>query len=337
MSGNKMTLQDIAKEANVSLTAASFYLNGKARKNRVSKATCERIEEVIKKYNYIPNIHARAMASKKTYLIGVILPESVGESFWMDILGGIEKVVTKEQYHMLLSVSNYDAGKELEAFEFMKSKGVDGFIFAPIRDNDGGSNFDYARVLSKEMPIVSMTCPVEGMPAVYTDDTEGGRIAAKKFFDAGHRDVAYLGVRDKEYDRRGMAFVEVMKNYGIKATEYFVIDELLDDHKKFTGAFCFSDSRAMTMYREAAKRGVSIPEDLSIIGYDNMFYSEFLAPPLTTIHQNKKGIGTAAAEKLMKLLRGEKMEKVGSMIIPPKLVERESVLNIKESNEGKEK
>jgi LacI family transcriptional regulator, galactose operon repressor len=335
MSKGKITLQDIAKEANVSLTAASLHLNGQARKHRISQATCEKIEEVIKKHNYNPNIHARAIASKKTYLIGVILPGGVDGSFWMDIISGIEEVIAKEQYHMLLSVSHYDVGKELEAFEFMKNKGVDGFIFAPVIEDNDNSNADYARKLSKEKPIVTIAFPVEGIPGVYTDGIEGGRIAAKKFCEAGHRKVAYLGVRNRKYDLRGMAFLEAMKNYGIKVADYLNIDNLLDNHEKFTGVFCFSDSRAMTMYCEAAKRGLSIPEDLSIIGYDNMFFSELLVPSLTTIHQNKKELGIVAAKKLMRLSHGEKLAEMSSEIFPPKLVEGGSVLNIKESGKVK--
>jgi DNA-binding LacI/PurR family transcriptional regulator len=327
----KITLQNIANEANVSLTAASLYLNGKARENRVSKATCEKIEKVIKKYNYSPNIHARAMASKKTYLIGVIIPESVGASFWVDILGGIEKVITKEQYHMLLSVSNYDTSKEIELFEFMKKKGVDGFIFAPIRKANGSYNGDYTRKLSKEIPLVSITYPVKGIPGVYTDDAKGGQIAAKKFYEAGHKNIAYLGVHSRETDLRGIAFIEAARSLGIRVSEYVDVDKLLDDYKLFTGAFCFSDSRVMIMYREAAKRGILIPDDLSVIGYDNMFYSEFFVPRLTTIHQNKKELGVEAADKLMRLLRGEKKEDVGSTVFNPKLIEGESVLSINKS------
>lgn len=329
MSKGKITLQEIAKEANVSLTTASLYLNGKAQKYRVSKVTCERIEKVIKKHNYSPNIHARAMASKKTYLIGVILRGDIGSSFWLDIVNGIEEHITKKQYHMLLSVSNYTADTELEAFEFMKSKGADGFIFAPVMDDDGSVNADYVRKLGKQRPVVSITYPVKGIPGVYTDGTEGGRIAAKKLYETGHRKIAYLGVCRRQYDLRGTAFSAAMKDYGIKVAEYMDIDDLLDNGEQFTGVFCFSDFLAMAIYREAAKRGISIPGDLSVIGYDNMFFSDFLVPRLTTIHQNKKELGTFAANKLMRLLCGENASEVGSTIFLPKIVERESVLKQK--------
>ncbi|OGV31767.1 MAG: hypothetical protein A2020_05605 [Lentisphaerae bacterium GWF2_45_14] len=315
-----LTLQDIADKAGISLTTASMYINGKAGKYNISKATCERIANVIAENNYNPNIHARAIAGKKTYLIGVIIAGGIDSSFWLDIVAGIEEKITPCNYHMILSVSHYDVETERKAIEFMNSKGVDGFIYSPAMPD---ANFDIIEKLKKKKPFVSITLPIPGIPSVYNDNAAGGEAAAKCLFDNGHRKIAYIGQLKNWGDPRGVSFVKILKNKGVSVTVFSDVNSFMPKVRDFTAVFCFSDYQVLDLYNEAAKIGIKIPDDLSVIGYDNMSFIQYLSPRPATIHQYKKELGSEAADIMMARL--EKNEILKDKVFTPKLIESSSI------------
>ena len=117
----RMKLADIAREAGVSTTAVSFYINGKARQYKLSKETCERIGAVVRKYDFVPNLFARAMQHNRTYLIGVVICDRINASFWSDIIAGMEQEVAPCRYNLLLSTRT-GPESEREAVRLMKSE-----------------------------------------------------------------------------------------------------------------------------------------------------------------------------------------------------------------------
>lgn len=325
-----LTLQDIADKAGISLTTASMYINGKAEKYNIAKTTCERIAKVIAENSYNPNIHARAIAGKKTYLIGVIIAGGIDSSFWLDIVAGIEEKITPFNYHMILSVSHYNVETERKSIEFMNAKGVDGFIYSPTMP---GKNLDIINKLKKEKPFVSVTLPVNGIPSVYNDNSKGGQLAAEYFFSNGHQKIAYIGKHDVRTDMRGDAFVKTLKNKGIEVRVFSDVNTFIGDAKNFSAVFCFSDYQVLDLYNEASKIGIKIPDDLSVIGYDNMNFIQYLSPRPATIHQYKKELGSEAADILMNCL--EKNEMPSDKVFTPKLIESSSVIKKEEMKNGK--
>ena len=181
----RLTLRDIAKKANVSLTSASMYLNGKARANHISEKTCARIEEVIRRENYQPNVNARAMAMKRTNLVGCVMRDSLESSFWADILAGIDEMLAPENIHLLLTVSSGGLEAEMQAFEFLRAKGVDSYIWIPTVKRDGSNNYEQIREFSAERPVVTLTSLVEGLHGVAVDDEAGGCLAARHLAECG--------------------------------------------------------------------------------------------------------------------------------------------------------
>ncbi len=204
----KLTLKDIAELSGVSLTTASMYINGKAEKYKLAKATCERIEQIIQKYNFQPNVHARAIAGKKTFLIGIIISGTLNRSFWIDILAGIEATVAAAGSHIILSVVHNCTSSDdmLATFKFMVGKGVDGIIFASLRSDK--NVFAYLEELYRQKPLVSLTVPTAGIPSVYNDNATGGKHAAEYLYNAGHRSIAYIGIHEHP-DRRNIAFLTI--------------------------------------------------------------------------------------------------------------------------------
>ncbi len=317
----RLTLKDIAAKAGVSLTAASMFLNGKAKKYNLADATCERIEQVMRDNNFVPNFHARAIASKQTMLIGVLIYDKIETSFWLNILSGIEEALAAKNYHMLFSVSHSSPERELESIRFMCTKGADGLIIAPV--NGAVNNFDYLRELNKTMPVVTMNTCVKGLSAAYNDNYIGGRLAAEFLIRREHRKIAFLGGLGFNRTR---AFFDVMLENQIEPEVFPDVADFLRQIGRFTAVFCFSDYQVLELYNEAASRGIKIPENISVIGYDNMNFTSLLSPRPATVEQYKKELGTAAAEIILERINGG--SQVADRKFTPILHEGESVKNI---------
>jgi len=317
----RTTLKDIAERAKVSLTAASMFINGKAKKYHLADATCERIGKAVKELNYVPNLHARAIASKRTLLLGMIISSDIETSFWLNILSGIEEVIAKDDYHMILSVSHEDPEKELAAIEFMLNKGIDGLLISTLPGKN--DNYDFLRELNKRMPVVTVNQSVEGISGAFNDNYHGGELAAQCLLKYGHKRIAYIGTANIP---RVIAFDEYLSKHNIKYTAFATAKDFLKSYKDFDAAFCFSDYVALELYNLAGAKNINIPEDFSVIGYDNMEFVQFTRPRLSTIEQCKKEIGTSAGEIIMEALKADKKsQKIVHKVFKPKLLEGKSV------------
>ena len=317
----RLTLRDIAKKANVSLTSASMYLNGKARANHISEKTCARIEEVIRRENYQPNVNARAMAMKRTNLVGCVMRDSLESSFWADILAGIDEMLAPENIHLLLTVSSGGLEAEMQAFEFLRAKGVDSYIWIPTVKRDGSNNYEQIREFSAERPVVTLTSLVEGLHGVAVDDEAGGRLAARHFTESGHRRLATLG--GSRMYKRCEYFADEAQKLGAEVAAFRHIEDIAPAIRDFTAVFCFSDMKALELYKFCAGAGVRIPADLSVIGYDNLLFTDLMLPSLTTIHQPKRDLGRETGKLVLKALADKKMPPE-QIKLPPELILRAS-------------
>lgn len=297
----RLTLQDIADKAGVSLTAASMFLNGKAKKYNLANATCSRIEQIMRENNFVPNFHARAIASKQTMLIGLMIYGGIETSFWLNIISGIEETLATKGYHILLAVSHSSLEREHKSIRFMNTKGVDGLIIAPV--DDTGNNFDYLRKVDKAVPVVTINTRVEGLSAAYNDNYTGGRLASEFLINRGHRKIAFLG---GIVSSRARAFFDVMLENQIEPSVFLSVADFLKQSGRFTSALCFSDYQVLELYNEAGSRGIKIPENISVVGYDNMDFIRLLSPRPATIEQYKKELGVAAAEIVLERINGSR-------------------------------
>ena len=321
--GKKLTLKDIAELSGVSLTTASMYINGKAEKYKIAKTTCERIEKIIQKHKFQPNIHARAIAGKKTFLIGVIISGELNRSFWMDILAGIEATMAPLGYHILLSVvhTKSNQAEMLKTFEFAVNKGVDGIIFATLHPDETVT--EYLQELYRQKPLVSITVPTAGIPSIYNDNVAGGQAAAEYLYTAGHRKIAYIGIHEHP-DQRNVAFFNYLAEYGIEVEQFEAAIKFGPRIGEFTAVACFTDYDAMNVYQVAAERGIGIPDQLSVIGFDNMNFTTLMHPPLTTVNQHKEDLGVASAELMMQQIN-DRQQMIEDKVFTSELVIRGSV------------
>ena len=324
-----ITIKDIARKAGVSPTTVSFYLNGKADKFNIAQTTRQKIKEIVKKYNYAPNFHARAMLSQKTFLVGVLV-SSIEDSFWNQIIAGVNQVLEQHDYHMILTESRKDSEREQLAFDFMAQKGVDGYIYSPVMIGmEPALKHPQTQLAGK--PLVSILHPVENVPGVFTDHTAGGKIVAESLYFAGHRKVAYLGpVSDdltQRDDERFLSFSAYYAKHNITIPHFDTIDKCMKELHNFTAVFCYSDTIAALLMLAAQRQKIKIPDDISIVGYGklNDIYP-FLEPRLTTVYEYKKRLGGIAAQRILQLINGEPVEPENFHFkLAPYIVEGKSV------------
>ena len=297
----RVKLADIAREAGVSVTAASFYINGKAEQYKLSKATCERLEAAVRKYDFVPNLFARAMQQNRTFLVGLLVRDRINSSFWSDIIAGIEDGLAASGCHLVLASTHTDPEQEREALRQMRAKGVDGYVISPVLDDEGKiPNLETLRKLHENRPVIGLNMLLEGIPSVYNDDTAGGVAAAKFLWENGHRNVAMLGNPFGFGQPRFRAFEAFFRARGFTPLHFSESGEVLATAGSFSAVFCLHDLLAAALCSNATAAGMRIPEAFSVIGYDGLDWLKMLKPAPSTIFQHKYELGSAVAAQLLR-------------------------------------
>lgn len=332
-----VTIKDVAREANVSTATISYVLNGK---ESISEETKNRVYAAMEKLNYIPNLSARGLVKKTSKLIGVVIPQTepgsklmFSNTFYSEIMSSIEYHARLRGYHVLISAT--DANESY--FALAKQRNLDGIIIIGAYP-DGF----YMEVKKTQIPIVLIDSYFSDhyFHSIRINDQYGGYLATKYLLDMGHREIAIFtgmikegGVVKKRYD----GYLDALREYGIKPDPKKVFEgfmdfesglinaqKLVESKSKATAVFCIADILAIGAIKGFIKKGVKIPDDISIIGFDNLAISEYIMPGLTTIKQDIWGKGKEAVNLLFNSMSGTSNTKQET-ILPISVVERESV------------
>ncbi|MBE6380841.1 MAG: LacI family transcriptional regulator [Lentisphaerae bacterium] len=310
--GKNITIKDIARLANVSPTAVSFYLNGKAKNFNLAESTCQKIQQVIDQYNYRPNIHARAINERKTYLVGMLINNLIG-SFYAKLVWGVEKELALHGYHMVFAATDNNREKELSALKFMAQTGIDGCIITPHHTDDAFPE-SYDNSILRGKPIVNLLYGSAPTPVFDTDHEAGVTAIAREFLQAGHRKLAYFGQPLPELpghfngERYEVFNRCVLQAGGEPVDVYSQMSEMLDHFQEYSGIFCFSDSYAIQMIIQLQKLKIRVPEDISIAGYGEDDITAFFDFDLTTVRENKEELGRLAAWNLLQKIEHPEIE-----------------------------
>jgi len=333
-----ITVYDIAREANVSVATVSRVLNGTAP---VKASTRERIQEIIDKYQFQPNALARSLISKETGMIGMILPD-ITNPFFPEVFKGAETEARSRGYTFFLCDTEGDYKRESEYLSILKEKRVDGIIFLGGRINLARCSSELAdevHELAKQIPIVLVNgnLPHGKLHRVLTDEGSGTALATQHLIDLGHKDIAFLGGFDhmSTTTTKVRAFVKKMQEHGLKVRKEWIVhggfsvesgkelmNKLITMKERPTAVLCVNDFTAVGAVKEAIESGYRIPDDISIVGYDDTQLSTALIPELTTVAQRTYELGKQAVVKLSQLMNGEKPSKV--TLLHPELVIRQS-------------
>ena len=335
-----VTLKDIAAEAGVSITTVSNVVHKRA--NRVSPEMVAKIWEIIEREHYVPSMTARTLANADSSIIGMIThmtPQNIGSTMSDPFLGtfvdGIERR-TRENGYFLMIRSVEDA-RALESIS--RSWHLSGLILTGMFQDEF-----FACVKKLGTPFVLIDSYIE-QPDVYSiglEDEKGGYIATRHLLENGHRTIAFASPTIREggvVEQRLIGYRRALAEFGIPFdpalvfTQEISVEEgrrlghLLSEKREITAVFASADILAAGIMTGLREKGVRVPQDKSIVGFDDNYLSQLTNPALTTIHQDAEQKGMLAADMLLAPLRGEPIAE-RSVILPVSLVERESVRRI---------
>lgn len=330
----KTTLADIAKAVNVSKTTVSMVINNKDI--NTSKETREKILKTAKELNYVPNFLAKSLSSKKTFTIGVIVPD-IQNPFFSKMAKGIEKVAEENGYSIILCNTLNNKKRELNHIRLLMSKSVDGVIIIPIGNECEGLNL----LETQGIPFVIVDRIIddfENLNCVFCDSEKGIEEGIDYLYSKGKRNIAFVSGKllDKVSILRHKAYINKAKELGIYNENLSVQEEitleggfiatkkLIEKEEKIDSIFYSSDVLAIGGMKYLIRKGFKIPEDISILGFDNIDICEFIEPELSTVAQPIYHIGKEAIRLLLKLINKETvLENI--VKLEPYLIERWTV------------
>ncbi len=324
-----VTIQHVAKMAGVSVSTVSRVLNGKLD---VAEETKQRIESVIKDLGYTSSLAARSMRSKKNDLVGLIMPD-IAYPFAWEVMKGVNRAIAESDYDLLVytrgDVRKYGtAAHEQQIVSLLNNSITDGLlIVAPVSEEF----FSNAPIVSVDHLAVR-----PGYPSVHSTNYEGALEAMRYLIGLGHRRIGYITGRGEllSSQRRFQAYQDALAEAGIAfdetlvaagdyttATGYLCASQLLSLPKPPSAIFAANDQSAMGVYQAAQERKLRIPEDISVVGFDNIPEAAYLN--LTTVDQFIAEMGYLAAKTLFRLIEGQPLE-TKIQQLPTRLVLRAS-------------
>jgi LacI family transcriptional regulator len=328
------TIKDVAKKANVSVATVSRVLNNLPG---FSDKTKQKVLNVIKEIEYQPNAIARGLINKRTQTIGVMFP-SVSSMLSSMILKGIEQAA--HQHNFSVVVCNTAGIRTMEYLRVLGEKQVDGIIFTSEFLKD-----EYHRVLqSMRIPVLLVLSGSHSntVPYVIVDDKLAAYQATEYLIKKGHTKIAIISGTNEDLLAgvlRINGFLQALQDNGIQYNDQRhvigdftfksgcdAMEKLLQRAPDTTAVFATSDEMAAGVLTVAAKHGIRVPDQLSVIGFDNLKLAEMVTPPLTTVEQPLIKMGEYAAEKLITMIETGKM--IDSSIMPHRIVERQSVKSL---------
>lgn len=327
-----VTIKDVAELAGVSQATVSRVIN---TTELVAEKTRRRVERAMKTLGYHPNSFARALASNRSGTIGLVLPQLSGP-FFGDLMFHVEATVRRAGLHLVLTPGNDSNESEQEAIEYLLSRKVDGLVLAVDHVSD-----DYLIQLSEQdipIALANRYLPELSSQCVYLDDETGGRLAGEYLLSKGHHDIACITGPLSKYDARGrlLGLRMALEQHGQHYQESLIVEgdyleqggrlateKLLARQRPFSALFCCNDHMAFGAIQALRKHGLSVPEDVSVLGFDNIAFARYLTPGLTTINFPVGEMGERAATLIIQALK--QTEQTLPLKLQPSLVERASV------------
>jgi DNA-binding LacI/PurR family transcriptional regulator len=327
------TIQDVAKAAGVAASTVSRYLNGQLR---VSPATEERMRDAVRNLGYVPNARAQNLARRRSGVIGFVVPE-IGNPYFGAIADHVVEAVERRGLQVLLCSTRSQAVREASYIDLLASGAIDGMLYL----GSFRSNERLAAAIRGGLPVVVVDEPIAGLPDVHTvvmDDYSGGYQAASYLVALGHRRIAFISgpaeLGSVQERRRGYA--DALRKGGIDPdgqlslsghfTEQFgmsALPRLLAAAQPPTAAFVASDYIALGMLSAAETHGIRVPAGLSVVGFDDIRFSQYVRPRLTTIRSPLDRLAQTGVELLSERLAGSGAP-ARTEVLPVELIVRES-------------
>ncbi|WP_453992838.1 LacI family DNA-binding transcriptional regulator [Bacillus nitroreducens] len=307
-----VTMKEIAKLANVSSATVSRVLNNSGY---VSDEVRKRILKIIEETGYIPSEHAKALRTKQSNVIGVILPKLSTETA-SRIVNGISEELAKHGYQILLTNTNLDPQKEIEYLKLLKSKQVDGIILLATNRGEGLLN----EIKKLRIPFVATGQEIEGIPSVINNNVQAAKDITTLLIKKGHRKIAFIGVDEEDYEvgyKRKAGYLEALEENQLEVdthwvqkgefsieSGYHMAKEIFEKSvQKPSAIVAVTDRLAIGAMEYLKEKGLIVPHDVAITGMGASDLSKYVVPKLTTVDLLSEYTGAEAAKTLLQILQ----------------------------------
>ena len=327
----RTTLKDLAKHLGLTKGTVSAVLNDSPYAKAIPQHTKDRIAAAARELNYHPNFFARSLRKKRTFTVGVIAAE-IGDAYGSVVIGGIESALSERKYFFVTVVHHHDPQMLQQYSDILLTRGVEGFI-----------TIDTTVSESQRVPtvVISGHRQIEGITNITLDHFKAAHLVLEHLSELGHREIAVIKGQPLSVDSgaRWHGITEAARGLGIQlrtelTTQLAVDDpspqegykttkELLSRKVPFTALFAHNDISAVGAIRAIKESGLRVPEDISVVGFDDVREAAYHLPSLTTVRQPLRKIGTLAAETLVERIEGRDGHQAG-ILVEPELVIRES-------------
>jgi DNA-binding LacI/PurR family transcriptional regulator len=330
----KVTIHSVAEEAGVSTTTVSKVIN---HTGSISEQTKKKVLAAMKKLNYSPDVAAASLRGKRTKAFGLLVPD-ISNPFYAEIARSIEDRSHKFGYNVMMCNTDNDAEKEKSYLSLLTSQRIDGLVVASaFRSPDL-----LEEMLDKgfSMVLIASEIPKLSVNTVTVDDYKGGYLATSHLLSLGHKKIAIIIEKVRSNVARLAAFKEAMLETGLSIPEGYILKteasiqkgyengkKILSMKERPTAIFACNDLLAAGVLQAAKEVGLNIPQDLSVVGFDNTVLSTTTSPMLTTISQPIKLMGTKAVDLLIEEMREEKTNKE-RLLLSPELIIRQSTATL---------
>jgi LacI family transcriptional regulator len=318
----KTSIKDIAKQSGVAISTVSHVINNT---KFVADGTREKVTKAINELNYRPNLIARGLRTKSTRTIGLLLPD-ISQPFFAQVVKGIEAVARLRNYTLIMGCAFYDIEEEKRQLNSMLDQNTDGIIFFC-----GYDSYDHIKqVHDSNIPVLVLDREIgnKDIPSVLVDNFTAMEQAVQYLYDLGHRKIGYITFpfeNQTTIRRRYEGYCSALKKNGLKYNPdfviiddqmrlqelkgtYAVIKQKVEEKKIPTAIITLADFLAIGAMKAVKEFGLSVPDDISIMGYNDEMICAFSDPPLTTVKQPKKLMGETAANLLIDIIEKKKIE-----------------------------
>ena len=327
----KANIYELATKSGFSVSTVSKALN---HTGRISEATREKILKVASELNYIPSYHAKALSLNKSWLIGIIYSDNLGIGFshphFSVILEGFKQEAEKEGYEITFINRNM-GNRSMTYLEFCRYRQVEGVFIV----NYYSLSKQVPQLIESGLPLVSSDAGFDDIPTITSNDILGGVLATQYLYDLGHKKIDHIAgpsyTISAQHRKKG--FLQVINEHDdiisniYEAHNYSIEDgyqqalKIIEKNDLPTAIFVAGDWMALGVIQALKEHDISVPEDISIIGYDDLDFLKYSQPALTTVSQNKLEIGKRAAQYLIQQINGET---VSSLNVDVEIIERET-------------
>ncbi|MEN6574958.1 MAG: LacI family DNA-binding transcriptional regulator [Phycisphaerales bacterium] len=338
--GSRPTLKAIARQLGVSVTTVSRSLNGKAREHGISPKTEEAVRKAAQKLNFSPDPLARGLRLNRTLSIGLIIPD-ISNPYFAAIAKNVEMAARAGGYSVILCDSEENTDLEAESLTLLRDRKVDGLVIAPV-----GQSAEHFEALQDGNPpaiVIDRHFPRLKLPYVISDNCKGAMEATNYFIERGHRIIACVQglARTSPNQERVRGYQTALTEHGIPMDDslvagssfseengYICAKLLIKKARGITAMLALSNLIALGILRALSEEGMRVPDDVSLICFDDQPYCAYLNPPMTAVEQNKEQMGRIAVRLLLDRIQSAQGPTQEGIMLPTRLIERGSVRRI---------